>query len=239
MSAVLLLILALMATVAFAQEAVEPQEVQVEAADGLMLVGDFYVLDAEKEAPTVLLMHMLNSRRSAWDVLIPSLLEGGYNVLNVDLRGHGDSSGARSWTAATADVQTWLDWLREQPGVRDDAIALIGGSIGSNLALVGCANDPACTTAIALSPGLDYFGVMPQESVTDGLEARSALLVASQRDSYSADSVKQMLFNATGDIGARIYSGRRHGTDMLLGDTYEPLTTLILAWLDEHTPEVE
>ena len=118
-----------------------------------------------------------------------------------------------------------------------DAIAVIGGSIGSNLALVGCANDPDCTTAVALSPGLDYFGVTPETSVTEGLRKRSVLLVASQGDTYSADSVKQMLSSATGDVAARIYTGNRHGTNLLLGDTYESTTTLILAWLDEHTPE--
>jgi len=123
--------------------------------------------------------------------------------------------------------------------VRDDAIAIIGGSIGSNLALVGCANDPDCTTAIALSPGLDYFGVTTETSVTNGLSKRSVLLVAAQRDTYSANSVKQMVSSATGDVGARIFKGNRHGTSLLLGDTSEATTTLILAWLDEHTPEAD
>src|SRR3972149_3468118 len=98
-------------------------------------------------------MHLLGRNRAAYAPRIPALYTHGYNVLNVDVRGHGESAGTRDWEAAAGDVQVWLDWLREQPAVNPDAVALIGASIGSNLALIGCAHDARCVTAVALSPG--------------------------------------------------------------------------------------
>lgn len=217
----------------------EPQTVQIEAADGLVLVGDYYKLQplADQSRPAVILLHMIGSKRQSWSRLIPALLEAGYEVLTVDLRGHGDTGGEINWFAAVTDVQTWLDWLREQPGIEADAISIVGASIGANLALIGCANDDDCVTAIALSPGLVYYSLKTESSITNQLSKRSALLIASQTDQYSADSVKQLVNSATGDIGARIYAGTAHGTQLFeVSDAVrEGLITLIVSWLDEHT----
>lgn len=212
------------------------QRTEVPAADGLALVGDWYA-PAEVSAdgnPAVLLMHMYGVDRQTYEPLIPALVEGGYFVMNVDLRGHGETGGREDWEAALTDVQTWLDWIREQDGVRDEAVAIIGASIGANLALIGCAADEQCATAIALSPGLDYFNVAPSDAFANGLTEKSALLVASYGDNYSASSVKQFLAIARGDVAVRLYTGRDHGTEYF-NEHLESLTTFVIAWLDEHT----
>jgi len=208
--------------------------VELEAEDGLVLVGDFIPLPEtpDDDAPAVLLLHMLGSDRGAWDSLLMPLQDAGYHILNVDMRGHGETGGSRDWELAETDHQLWLDWLKGQEGVRTDAIAVVGGSIGSNMALIACANDMDCVTAIALSPGLDYSGVMPETAVTEGLAERSALLVGARNDGAVADSVLQMAANAPGEVGLRLYPGRAHGT-RLLED--ESVITMIIHWLDAHT----
>lgn len=226
----------------FAQDVELPasEVVQVEAADGLVLVGDFYAVPEGGDGRAVVLIHMLSSRRSSWSPLIPALHEAGYAILNIDMRGHGDTGGRREWPAAETDMQTWLDWLREQAGIRAEAVSIVGASIGSNLALMGCANDTAaneagCVTAIALSPGLDYQGVAAKDAVVTGLSERSALLVAAHRDSYSAISVEEMAADAAGEVGMRLYTGSAHGT-ALFRERGEAVSGMIIAWLDEHTP---
>src|SRR6185369_9428606 len=116
---------------------------------------------------------------------VPELTKAGYSVLNVDLRGHGATGGKTNWPMAVTDVQTWLDWVRTQPNIRANSVSIIGASVGSNLALIGCANDKDCVTAIALSPGSDYFGLRPNDFIADGLKDRSALLVVSRKDEPS------------------------------------------------------
>ncbi len=216
----------------------EPTLVKVAASDGLMLVGDYYAAPGDGDKPVVVLMHMYQNVRQSWKEFVPKLLDAGYSVLNVDLRGHGETGGVTNWPLAVTDVQTWLDWLREQPGIRDDAVSIIGASVGSNLALIGCANDKACVTAIALSPGSDYFGLRPKDFIAEGLKDRSALVVASQKDSASAQGVKQFAVSATGELGVQLYSGSLHGTNILNSKVFrERLTKMMINWLDDHTPK--
>ena len=122
----------------------------------------------------------------------------------------------------------------------DNAIAIIGASIGSNLALVGCAQDELCVTAIALSPGLDYFGVKPQDSVVEGLAERSALLVAGQRDRASADAIRSMFVAAKGKVGAEMFASGTHGTDFFgTAQNREATMGLILTWLEQEFAGIE
>ena len=214
-----------------AQDAPDFETVERESADAVSLVADFY--PAETAAPVILLLHMLNSDRAAYDPLIPDLREAGYAILNIDMRGHGESGGSRDWDLAIADIADWIDWLDSERHLGEDGIAIIGGSIGANVAIIGCAQSDVCRGAVALSPGLDYRGVRPQPALVDGLADRSALLVASHSDSTSADAIKQLFINARGDVTARLYRGRAHGT-RLFDSQLESVSRLILLWLAEQ-----
>ncbi len=221
---VFLLLLGLVVPVS-AQDAVVPETVVIAAGDGLEIQGDYY---ASSGGQAVLLLHMLGGRRADWDSLIPYLTTEGYTVLAVDMRGHGETRGSQEWALAEQDVQTLLDWLREQGA---EEIALVGASIGSNLALRGMANDEAVVTAIALSPGLDYRGVTTEDAI-EAIGRRPVLLVAERVDRYSADSVAQLFALATGLVQVRIGTSAAHGTNMLGGT--ESLEKVIAAWLAEH-----
>ena len=117
-------------------------------------------------------------------------------------------------------------------------LAVLGASIGSNVALISCAETEACRGAIALSPGLDYRGVQPADALVEGLADRSALLVAAHGDGYSADSVRQLFLDAAGDVTARLYPGRAHGTRLFASD-FDSVSHLIMAWLQEVFATVE
>jgi acetyl esterase/lipase len=214
------------------------ETISIPASDDLMLVGDLYLPNTTSETgnPTVLLFHMLGSQRSAYDPLIPDLVDSGYTVLNADMRGHGETGGSQEWGLTIADVQVWLNWLHLHSAVDGSRIAIIGGSIGGNIALMGCANDVDCVGAVALSPGMDYRGVQPESSVVEGLSERAILLVASHGDGYSAESIEQLFTKSTGDVSARNYRGNSHGTNLFRTD-YDSVSYMILSWLEEHLAE--
>ncbi len=228
----ILLTLLVLTITTTAQDLPAQQTITRHADDNTSLVADFY--PASDEAPVVLLLllHMLNSSRSAYQPLIPDLRDAGYTLLNIDMRGHGDSGGARHWDATSADIQDWADWLHAEGHINEGGMVIIGGSIGANVALISCAETVLCRGAVALSPGLDYRGVQPESALVDGLSQRTALLVASHADSYSAQSIRMMFLNAKGDVTARLYPGRAHGTRLFDSD-YESVSALILGWLDE------
>lgn len=212
----------------------EPEIVQIVAEDGLTLEGDFYA--QETASPAVILLHMLGRDRATWEPMIAPLHDAGYSVLAVDMRGHGATGGERDWPLAQTDLSLWINWLREQESVREDAVSLVGASIGANVAIIGCGLDEACVTVVALSPGTDYRGVQPGPALVDSYEGRSALLAGGWDDSSVAADILAMAGASNTEIGIRIYETRAHGTNLLSGDDGERVMALVIAWLDEHTP---
>lgn len=228
---IFLLALPLSAT---AQDAPAFETVARQAADGTSLAADFYPADSP-DAPLIIALHMLNSRRAAYEPIIPDLRAAGYALLNIDMRGHGASGGPRDWELAIDDVAGWIAWLADRDGLGEGGLVLMGASIGANVALVACAASPVCQGAIALSPGLDYRGVRPETALVEGLAERAALLAAAHDDRYSADTVRILFASAQGSTTARLYRGNSHGTRLFDSD-YESISRLILAWLNEHSP---
>lgn len=206
-----------------------PNVVEVEAADGWTLSGDYYV-PQDETGPAVLLLHQLYTIRTSWQPVIGPLLADGYRVLAVDLRGYGRTRGSINWSQAQEDTLTWVAWLRDQPGVRESAIFIMGSSMGSNLALVGCAQTD-CAGAVAISPGRAYFGVYTFDAISTGIPA---LLVYADRDYRPARDVPQMLELDGANLDMIVYPGRDHG--MMLFGAQEDLLPQIIEWLHDHAP---
>lgn len=201
------------------------------ASDGVTLAASFYPppQSGAGQAAGVLLLHMLGRNRSDWDTFALELQKRGVAVLAMDLRGHGQSSGTADWEKAPADVRVGWDVLLNRPEVDASKCALVGASIGANLALIVGANNANVTTVIALSPGQDYQGVRPA-GVLSNFGNRPVLFIASQDDSYAYASVQQMApLTAAGET--YYFSDAGHGTAMFSNPGLEPV---LLDWLEKH-----
>lgn len=93
-------------------------------AAGLTLVAD---VDGPSDAPTVVLMHGGGQTRHSWAGTMAQLVGHGYQVINVDARGHGDSDWPSdadySHAARADDLMLILATLRTP-------VALVGASMG-------------------------------------------------------------------------------------------------------------
>src|SRR5215468_7601422 len=122
----------------------EPRALKVTdltTADGTKLKVSYFA--ADKPGPGVLLLHQCNRQRRIWDGLALQLVASGINVLTLDLRGFGESGGdplpkltpqqaqaeAAKWPG---DIDVAFQYLRSQPGVKQDAIGVGGASCGVN-----------------------------------------------------------------------------------------------------------
>lgn len=209
------------------------EDLSVTAADGLLLRTTLYAPGRGRPAPGVILLHMLGSTRAAWKTtgLVDALLANGMAVMTVDMRGHGETGGTADWTLAADDLQRVWDTFAARPEIDGKRTAVVGASIGANVALATAAEQPAIQTAILLSPGLDYRGVTTADQLATYGD-RPLLIVASNEDSYAADSSRTLAEQAGAAAQLTLYEGAGHGTQMF---NREPdLVGLIVAWLAER-----
>lgn len=202
------------------------EDVNLKTSDNVNIAATYYKSDSNEG---IILLHMLNKDKSSWSEFAKKL-QTKYKVLAIDLRGHGNSDlnwksfSDKDFNNMLLDIDAANDFLKMEGA---NKIAIIGASIGANLALnYGTEND--VSTAILLSPGLEYRGIKTEDAITKF--NNPILIVTSKKDSYSYDSSNKLYPLAVGKKELKIYEGERHGTDMLDND----LENLISNWLDEN-----
>lgn len=214
-------------------EAVQPEieNITFEAADGLEIQATYATPGGEAPFPGILLLHMLGSNRKVWldSGLVDALRLQGYAVLAVDMRGHGETGGEIDWTLARQDLAAIYDQFADFEAVNGEKTAVIGGSIGGNMALALTVDRAEIDTAVLLSPGLDYRGVTTGD-LAEQYGSRPLYIAVSQEDGYAASS-SQSLVELAENGTLELYNGIGHGTTMLANEP--ALTDLILSWLSE------
>ena len=216
-----------------AAEVLEPiSELTIGAEDGTEIATTLYLPDGDAPFPGVILLHMLGGRRQDWEQqgLTEELTAAGYAVLAVDMRGHGETRGNRDWPVIEQDLITVWTTFTDLAQIDAENTAVIGGSIGSNMALITGDNIPEIKTAILLSPGLDYRGVTTDDRIVSYGE-RPLLIVASEEDGYSAESSRTLADLASDNAELTMLNGAGHGTNML---NQPDLQQAIVRWLDTY-----
>src|SRR5215472_12012930 len=107
-----------------ASAATQKTDVDIKAADGVVLKGTYF--SPGRTGPAMILLHQCNMDRHAWDGLAKDLAESGLHVLTVDFRGYGDSGGDRLTDAAQRRAMVQQKW----PGDVDAAYAFLTSQKG-------------------------------------------------------------------------------------------------------------
>ena len=153
--------------------------VEMQTSDGYILLKVIYTKNADVHQP-VILLPMLGKTIETYKPLIPVLKKAGYNILAIDMRGHGKSIHSsdgkiktyknftnEDWKKLTLDIDAAIKYLQGK-NLTSKGLYLIGASIGANTAIVSAAKHTGVVSGvIALSPGLDYHGVKIGSSVTN------------------------------------------------------------------------
>jgi dienelactone hydrolase len=221
--------------------------VDLKAADGTILKASYFA--AAKPGPGVLLFHQSNRTRKSWDDVATQLAAVGINTLTLDLRGFGESGGTRSGRLTDGDIDTVLQYLVSQPGVKRDVIGVGGAGWLGVIASVDVARQhPADVKSLVLLSG---------ETLQDGLQfLRQAsqlpgLFVVADDDEYPPTvEAMEWLYITSSSPGKKFvhYSGARdapwiwyetsdaskvpanggHGTDMF--NVHPELPGIIVDW---------
>lgn len=116
------------------------EKVWVTDPDGTRLRGT-YIENSEPTDQTVILLHGLYQNRSMCLPYISIYRNLGYNVLLIDLRGHGESGGSHTdWgLSEQGDMDAWIQFLREKN--EHMQIGLHGISLGAAMSLLYVGGD--------------------------------------------------------------------------------------------------
>ncbi len=212
--------------------------IRLKTEDGQTIAGLF----EKAGGKTVLLLHMMPSRKESWRGLAEKLNQAGFSTLAIDFRGHGESQGGPEGYLSFSDLehQAKINDLRaavkycQSTGAPVEAI--VGASIGANLAIFYVADHLEIRSTIALSAGLDYHGVGTLEPVGRLTADQRLFLVASTEDQLSgqtADEVARTLFQAAKRTERKIeiLDSKAHGTDLFTADP--TLEDRLVKWLQK------
>jgi len=209
----------------------DEEEVSITASDGLAIRGTFRPGDGPGPHPGVLLLHMIYGSRMQWQDFAPQLSQAGYASLAIDMRGHGETGGKADWTQARDDLQRAWEFLAARPEVDPQRTAIVGASMGANMALVSGTAEARVKALVLLSPGLNYYGVQTEDPIAK-YGKRPVLIVVSRDDSYAAASSQKLSELAQGAVQLQLYEHAGHGTEML--ERQPELGALILSWLNQQ-----
>lgn len=151
--------------------------------------------------PAVLLLHGYGENRSAWKDFSRLLVNRGWAVMALDLRGHGESliknqrplQASPEWRTNMhefpVDLDPALDWLKSRPRVDNRRIVVMGFDVGANLALISSGRFEEVRTAVAIKPNLDE--ALALAGSAQDFQPRSTLVVVSTQ--AEGDRIKALV----------------------------------------------
>src|SRR3989344_8147166 len=208
-------------------------KVNLTTTDGANIVGS-YVQAQNPKNTVVLLLHQLRRDKSIWNVLVEKLSTAGFSSLAIDFRGHGQSGGGH-WEDFTEedfnmmikDVEAARKYLREKNPTA--SLAVIGSSIGANLALNYAAKNNV-SSVVLLSPGQNYKGITTQEAAA-GFSKPLFLAASSDDANESTEAVRTisgLITTPQSELKIVTYTAGGHGVEMF--SKYPALQDQVVEW---------
>ena len=207
--------------------------------DGIKIAANLSYINSNQKTPAIIFIHQGGSDKSEWvsSRLFEEVVKKGFVALAIDIRGHGDSGGKARYPEifndpdqAPYDVLGALSYLRTLNFVDTSRIAVVGSSIGSNLACVASGKSGYnIKTAVAISGKTE--AVFNLAGGKTGLKFKSIYHISSRADG-GGNRAKWAteLYDLTNEPRKfEIIDGSAHGVEIFKNDT--TLEHRIFEWL--------
>lgn len=175
---------------------VKGERLDFQMRDGIRIQADYYEGVTDK---AVILLHGYQQDRGVYEPFIPALQQKGWHVLNVDLRGHGQSVGdlaaftSKEFQEIPVDLVSLSQWLKgKQP---DMQVVLLGADLSANASLFAASLSDAFSGVVAITPQASDHGISIASTV--GRLRIPVLYLAAKDDAVRHDATG-VLYARTG-----------------------------------------
>ena len=190
--------------------------------------------------PAVIFIHQGGSTKEEWTAipLFRHVIDSGMIALAYDVRGHGNSGGKGGVSLfddpnrAPQDLRAAIAFLQDNEHVDNNRIAIVGSSIGANLALVGVSRDDFdIKTAVAMSGKTSaWINLAGGDAAIDGLSSIFVIATEGEQGGKRAAWAQEIYDLATPPRKLEIVKGSSaHGTEVF--EHTPDLQKRILNWL--------
>ena len=106
---------------------------------------------------TILFFHGANGNVSTYQYITKPLVENGFQVVMIDLRGYGKSTGTPKHLNVASDGQKMFDYLLARSDVQNTKIYIYGASLGSQIATHLAKENQTRISGLILDGGMSSF----------------------------------------------------------------------------------
>ena len=207
------------------------QQIEVNAKDNFIIHGTFYYYKSKPpvKRPLVILLHSLGGNQNDFKPLTNLLVSSKYNVLTIDMRGHGLSVKnindlTRTWQyfpkstflKYPKDVADYYKtiYTKYNKYIDGNRIVFVGGDIGANTAiLTACELKIQPKAFILLSPTLNFKGLYIPIKLTS-LKS-DIMAVSSLNDKMSMNGIKDVNKYAQNEYLIKLYPKGSNGVSLM------------------------
>ena len=225
------------------------KEIKAVASDGFNLVATltYPKVKNQKDFATVILLHSLGYNSQWWESLPSDLLEKGYAVLSIDLRGHGASVynsklTKNSWknmkNSAYAkypdDVLAVINKVKEENTKKFffNNWAIVGADIGASAGVLAADKMPTHPkTIVMISPVVKAKGLYIPVSIAH-LDGVDFLSISGTDDIMSKDAEAYLMKFAQDEF--LTFTSDSKTTGMMMLKNEPGLSKMITEWIAEY-----
>ncbi|MGV4414822.1 alpha/beta hydrolase [Chryseobacterium sp. T1] len=106
---------------------------------------------------TILFFHGANGNVTTYQYMVKPLVDNGYQVVMVDFRGYGKSTGKPKHANVASDGQKMLDYLLSRSDIKNTKLYIYGASLGSQIATHLAKENQAKISGLIIDGGMASF----------------------------------------------------------------------------------
>lgn len=205
-------------------------KIEYETQDKFLISANLvYPKTKEKLYPLVILLHSIGENSNQWGTLPDKLLESGFAILKVDLRGHGESIynidlnkkywqnlSEKAYSKYPNDILGLMNYVKQEyKNISFSHYAIIGADIGANTSILASQlmkNKPFAL--VLISPQTSFKGLYIPIAIAD-LPKTNILFVYSNLDNKTVKEVKSLKRFAQAQTKELIYPSGGSGMILL------------------------